>query len=92
MANYTRNERIQYHLDKAKVGAVDKNGKPLSDFIRGKHAREAERLIGQKDRWIETHRDQVPKANLKKHDEAKKRRIEAQAAFRSQNQSGGNRK
>lgn len=83
---FTRNERIRYHLDKAKKGAVGKNGKPLSDFVRGKHAAKAERLISQKDRWIETHRDQVPKNNLKKHDEAKKRRQAANAAF---SQKGG---
>lgn len=88
MANYSRNEKIQYHLDRAKVGAVDKNGKPLSDFMRGKHAAKAEKLIAQKDRWIERHRDQVKPADLKKHDEAKKRRREADMAYKA----GGKRK
>ena len=90
MPNYTRNERIQHHLELAKVGAVGRNGQPLSDFARGKHAARAEQLIAQKDKWIETHRDQVPKSNLKKHDEAKKRRQQKDEAYRN-SQRGGNR-
>lgn len=88
MSNYTINEKIQHHLDKAKVGAVDRNGKPLSDFVRGRHAQKAQQLIAKKDRWIETHRDQIPKSDLKKHDDAKKRRKQQQEAYRRN--MGGN--
>ena len=81
MANYTRNERIDFHLNQAKKGAVGRNGKPLSDFARGKHANKAEQLIAQKDNWIERNREKLSATNLKKHDAAKKRRKKAQQDY-----------
>lgn len=39
---YTPKERMEYHAKQSKVGAVDSNGEPLSDFARGTHFAKAE--------------------------------------------------
>lgn len=35
---YTTKERFEYNAKKTKVGAVNRNGEPLSDFTRGVYA------------------------------------------------------
>lgn len=78
---YTDNERIVYHLKRTKKGAKSKDGKRLSDFIRGKHSAKAEALIAKKDRWIKNNPDKLSSENLKRHQASLQRRRERRRAF-----------
>lgn len=78
---YTDSERITYHLQRSKKGAKSKDGKPLSDFIRGKHSAKAEALIAKKDKWIKDNPELLSPDDLQKHQESLRRRNERRRAF-----------
>lgn len=78
---YTINERIEYHLNQAKVGAKGRNGQPLSDFARGKHAQKAEALIKQKADYIKNNPGAISPENLQAHMASQQKRRDEQRAY-----------
>lgn len=47
MAKFTFAQKLTYNLKRSRVGATDRNGQPLSDFIRGKYAGKAQAMKTQ---------------------------------------------
>ena len=71
--NYTVKEKIKYHNSKAKKGALNSKGEPVSDFQRGVHKQKADGLIQNAKRYYKhkAKQDYVA-ANVNKESKVKK--------------------